>query len=70
MVWLSDLLLLLLLLFPSTSRGEYDVLAEWTTVKFDFSSPEEEAEAIESGAYVPENCFLTGIKVKGYFFYY
>ena len=43
----------------------YDVVAEWTTMKFEWSSAEEEEEALESGYYIPENCFMTGIKVRG-----
>ncbi len=53
----------LLFCWPSsTGQQDYEVLAEWTTVKFEFDSPGDEQAALDSGEYIPENCILTGIK--------
>ena len=43
--------------------GDVEVVYSWVTVDFTWESEEDREEAIASGAYIPENCIVSGMKV-------
>lgn len=52
-------------LFTSAlSAGSFEVVSEWVTVDYEWTA-QERAEAIKSGAFVPENNPVTGVKICG-----
>ena len=43
--------------------GDVEVVYSWVTVDFTWESEEDRQEAIASGAYIPENCIVSGMKM-------
>ena len=43
--------------------GDVEVVYSWVTVDLTWESKENREEAIASGAYIPENCIVSGMKV-------
>merc|ERR1740121_434778 len=47
----------------SGAAAKYEVVHEWVALEYDWPSAEARADALASGAFVPENNALTGLKV-------
>ncbi|CAH2096530.1 unnamed protein product [Euphydryas editha] len=58
-------LIFLQLVYISTCMEQLDIIYEWKQLDFDFLTPEARQQAIDSGAFIPENNMPMGLEIYG-----
>ncbi|CAH2048258.1 unnamed protein product, partial [Iphiclides podalirius] len=59
----SRLLIILQLVYITNCMDQLHIVYEWKQLDFQFPTPEDRQQAVESGAFVPENCMPMGVEV-------